>query len=145
MGLSEVRGGMTMHVPGSVLENEDYKMLWDFSVRTDHEIEARKPDLLIIDKSENNCKIIDVAIPEDGRVRAKEDEKVEKYQDLAREVRQIWGVRTKVIPMVVGTLGSMPLRLKENLRTRGIDTSIELIQRSVLLGSARILRKVLEM
>ena len=41
------------HVPDSVLENEDYKMLWDFSVRTDHEIEARRPDLLIIDKSEN--------------------------------------------------------------------------------------------
>ena len=96
-------------------------MLWDFSVRTDHEIEARKPDLLIIDKSENNCKIIDVAIPEDGRVRAKEDEKVEKYQDLAREVRKIWGVRTKVIPIVVGALGSMPLRLKESLRSIGID------------------------
>ena len=33
------------HVPDSVLENEDYKMLWDFGVRTDHEIEARRPDL----------------------------------------------------------------------------------------------------
>ena len=68
-------------------------MLWDFSVRTDHEIEAGRPDLLIIDKSEKNCHIIDVAIPEDGRVRAKEGEKVEKYQDLAREVRKIWGVK----------------------------------------------------
>ena len=51
------------HVPDSVLKNEDYKMLWDFSVRTDHEIEARRPDLLIIDKNEKNCQIIDVAIP----------------------------------------------------------------------------------
>ena len=42
-----------------------------------------------------------MAIPEDGRVREKEDEKVGKYQDLAREVRKIWGVRTKVIPVVV--------------------------------------------
>ena len=33
---------------------------------------------LIFDKKENNCQIIDVAIPDDGRVRAKEDEKVEK-------------------------------------------------------------------
>ena len=74
------------HVPDSVLENEDYKMLWDFSVRTGHEIEARKPNLLIIDQSEKNCQIIDVAIPEDERVRAKDDEKVDKYQDLAREV-----------------------------------------------------------
>ena len=115
------------HVPGSVLENEDYKMLWDFSVQTDHEIESRRPDLLIIDKSEKNCQNIDVAIPEDGRVRAKEDEKVEKYQDLAREVRKMWGVTKKVIPIVVGALGTIPLRLKENVRTVGVDTSIELI------------------
>ena len=40
-------------------------MLWDFSTRTDHEIE----DLLTIDKRENKCQI-----PEDGRVREKEHE-----------------------------------------------------------------------
>ena len=34
----------------SVLENEDYKMLRDFSIRTDHEIEARRLDLLVIDQ-----------------------------------------------------------------------------------------------
>ena len=34
----------------SVLENEDYKTLWDFSIRTDHEIEARRLDLLVIDQ-----------------------------------------------------------------------------------------------
>ena len=119
-------------------------MLWDFSVRTHHEIMARIPDLSIIDKSEKNCQIIDVAIPEDGRVRAKEDEKVEKYQDLAI-VRKMLGVRTKAIPIVVGVFGTILLRLKENLRTIGEDTSIELIQRSVLLGSAGILWKVLKM
>ena len=87
-------------------------MLWDFSVRTDHVIEARRPDLLIIDKSEKKCQIIDVEILEDERVRANEDEKVEKYQDLAIEVRRkMWGVRTKVIPIVVGALGTIPLRL----------------------------------
>ena len=74
------------HVPESVLENDDYKLLWDFSMRTDHEIRARRPDLVIIDKKDKSFQIIDVAIPEDGRVREKEDEKVEKYQDLAREV-----------------------------------------------------------
>ena len=122
-------------------------MLWDLSVWSDHGIEARRPDLLVIDKSEKNCQIIDVEIPEDERVRANEDEKVEKYQDLAIEVRRkMWGVRRKVIPMVAGALKTIPLRLKENLRTIGVVTSIELIQRSILtLGSARILRIVLEM
>ena len=57
----------------------------------------------------------------------------------------MWGIRTKVIPRVMGALGTIPLRLKENLRTIGVDTSIELIQRCAFLGPARILRKVLEM
>ena len=58
----------------------------------------------------------------------------------------MWGVRTKVIRIVVGGLGTIPLSLKENLWTIGVDTSIELIQRSILtLESARILRIVLEM
>ena len=67
-------------------------------MRTDHEIGARRPDLVIIDKRDKSCQIIDVAIPEDGRVREKEDENVEKYHDLATKVRKMWGVRTKVIP-----------------------------------------------
>ena len=37
-------------MPDNVLENEDYKMLWDFSIRTDLEIEARRLDLLVIDQ-----------------------------------------------------------------------------------------------
>ena len=35
--------------PESVLENEDYKILWDFSIHTDHVIEARRPDLVVVD------------------------------------------------------------------------------------------------
>ena len=62
-------------------------MLWDFTIRTDHDIETRRPDLLIIDKKAKDCQILDVAI--DGRVRAKEGEKVEKYQDLDKEIRMM--------------------------------------------------------
>ena len=42
-------------------------------------------------------------------------------------------------------LGTVPLRLKGNLKDIGNDTSINLIQKFALLESARILRKVLEM
>ena len=83
---------------------------------------------MIIDKRENNCQIIDVAIPDHRRVRAKQDEKVEKYRDLAREIRKKGVIRKKVTPIVVGALGTIPLRIKENLKTIGVGTSIELIQ-----------------
>ena len=51
------------HEPESVLENEDYKMLWDFCIQTDHVIEVRRPDLVLVDKKERICKIIDFAVP----------------------------------------------------------------------------------
>ena len=56
----------------------------------------------------------------------------------------MWGVRTKVIPVVVGALGSIPVRLNDNLRAIEVGIPVGLIQRCALLGSARILRKVLE-
>ena len=111
----------------------------------DPEIGARRPDLMTIDKRDRNCQLIDVAIPEDGKVREKEDEKIENYLDLARDVRRMWGARSKVISLVVGALGSVPLRLKDNLKVIDVGLSVELIQKCALFGSARILRKVLEM
>ena len=38
------------HEPESALENENYKILWDFSIQTDHVIETRRPDLVLVDK-----------------------------------------------------------------------------------------------
>ena len=38
------------HEPESVLENEDCKILWDFSIQTDDIIEAWRPDLVVVDK-----------------------------------------------------------------------------------------------
>ena len=46
------------HEPESVSENEDYKILWDFSIQTGV-IEARGPHLVVVDKKERSSKIID--------------------------------------------------------------------------------------
>ena len=76
------------HEPESVLENEDYKILWDFSIQTDHVIEACRPDLVVVDKKERSCKIIDFAVPGDSRIEEKEKDKIQKYQDLGRGVTE---------------------------------------------------------
>ena len=72
--------------PERVLENEDYKMLWDFSIQTDHVIEARTPDLIVVDKKQRSCKNSDFAVLGDSRIEEKEKNKMEKYQDLGREL-----------------------------------------------------------
>ena len=68
-----------------------------------------------------------MAIPDDSGVKEKENEKVEKYQNLARELRRMWEVKTTVAPLVVGALGAAPLRLKGNLKGTGVDVLISLI------------------
>ena len=75
--------------------------MWDFSIQTDHVIEARRPDLVVVDKKERSCKIIDFAFPGDSRIEDKEKDKMEKYQDMGRELQKIWNVRVNIIPLVV--------------------------------------------
>ena len=45
-----------MHNPESVVENEAHKVLWDFEIQTDHQILARRPDLIIIKKKKKKRK-----------------------------------------------------------------------------------------
>ena len=59
-----------------VLENNDYKLLWDYNIQTDHQISARRSDLVVINKQEQTCQVIDIAVTEDTAVRAKEEENV---------------------------------------------------------------------
>ena len=42
-----------MHNQESVIENETHKLTWDLEIQTDHQISARRPDFMIINKKEN--------------------------------------------------------------------------------------------
>ena len=107
-------------------------------------IEARRPDLVVVDKKERSCKIIDFAVPGDSRIEEKEKDKIEKYQDLGRKLQKIWNVKVKITPLVVGTLGAIPKQFSNRLKQIGITAGKAQVQKTVLLGTARILRKVLE-
>ena len=116
--------------------------MWDFSIQTDHVIEARRPDLVVVDKKERSCKIIDFAVPRDSRIEEKEKDKIEKYQDLERELQKIWNVKVKIIPLVIGYLGAISKRFDNRLKKIGITEGTAQVQKTVLLGTARILGKV---
>ena len=70
------------HEPEKVVENDSGKMLWNFTIQTDHVIEARRPEMVIIDKTKNECKIIDSACPFDSRIEEREKDKMKGYDDL---------------------------------------------------------------
>ena len=58
--------------------------------------------MVVVDKKRRTCKIIDFAVPGDMRIEEKQKEKIEKDQDIRRELQKIWNMRVKIIPLVVG-------------------------------------------
>ena len=65
------------------------------------------PVLVVVEKENNKAIIVDIASPWDHRDYEKEREKIEKYQDLKREIERLWGIRHLV---VVGALGVVSKR-----------------------------------
>ena len=133
------------HAPEGVVENEEVKILWDVMIQCEREIKARKPDIVVVIKNERSCAIIDIATPGDIRASEKEKVKIERYQELKREIKRMWNIRSiKVIPVVVGTLGSTSKKLKKSMEEPEVVISTALLQKIALLVTARILRKVLD-
>ena len=105
------------------------KILWDVMIQCDREIKARKPDIVVVNKNERSCAIIDIAIPGDMRVSEKEKEKIERYQELKTEIKRMWNIRSiKVIPVVVEALGSTSKKLKKCIELR-VAISTALLQK----------------
>ena len=99
--------------PERVVESESSTLLWNFTIQCDRKTEARRPDIVFIDKKEREVVIIDVAIPCDDRVKDKELEKIEKYQLLKDEIAKVWRMRkVTVIPVVIGALGAVSVTLR---------------------------------
>ena len=133
------------HCPEGGVEDDDVKLIWDINIQCDNVMEARRPDLILVDKKAKSCVIIDVAVPGDCRIREKEIEKIEKNQNLKRELKRLWSLKkVEVIPVVVGALGCISKGFSEWMDTLGIKLNVGMVQKSVLLGTARILRKVLD-
>ena len=132
------------HKPDGAIENANYKILWDVMIQCDKEIEARRPDIVVVDKQRREVKIIDVAIPGDVRACEKELEKIDKYKPLKDEIARLWEMqKVTIIPIVVGALGAITNRFGKFMQEIGIDIRIEHVQKTALLGTARLLRLVL--
>ena len=68
-------------MPKPVYEEGDVTVLWNQEVHTDREVTANRTDIIIKNKKEKTCALIDVAIPADRNVVQKESEKEVKIQE----------------------------------------------------------------
>ena len=99
-------------------------------------LEVQRPNFIVVDKKRKTSKISDFLVSGDSRFKEKEKEKIEKYLDLKRELKKIWNVRLKIIPLVVGSLGAIAKQSSNRLKETGITAEKWQVQKTVLLGTA---------
>ena len=95
-------------------------------------------------KKKKICKVVDFAVPADHWIKLKESEKRDKYLDLARELKNLRNMKVKIIPIVIGAFGTVTKEILKGLEDLEVGGRVKTIQRTALLKTARILRRVLE-
>jgi hypothetical protein len=87
--------------------------------------------------------LIDVAIPGDRNVILKEAEKILKHKDLTVEIQRMLNVKTRVIPVITGTTGTISKSFRKYVSTIPGNYEVKELRKTTILGTAHILRKVL--
>jgi len=131
-------------MPIPVYEEGDVTVLWNQAVHTDREVTANRPDIIINNKKEKTCTLIDVAIPADRNVVQKEAEKKLKYKRLCIEIDRMWSLKCTIIPVIIGATGIVTRSLRKNLEAVPGIHSIDSLKKTAILGTSHIIRKVLQ-
>ncbi|XP_013385591.1 uncharacterized protein LOC106155343 [Lingula anatina] len=113
-------------------------------IQTDREIKANRPDIVIKNKRNKVCTLIDMAIPSERNTSVKVTEKLSKYKDLEIEINRMWGTKTITIPVVIGALGLVKKGLEKYTDKIPGNINIHEVQKIVLIETTHILRRLQE-
>ena len=105
---------------------------WNFPIRTDKIRQFKRPDIAIKNKQNKTCQMINMNVPSDSNISAKDFEKLSKYKDLEIEISKIWKRKTKTMPVIVRTLGMIKKGIRKYVNEIPGNLSLAEIQKMVL-------------
>jgi hypothetical protein len=73
----------------------------------------------------------------------KEAEMILKYKDLTTEIQRMWNVKSRAIPVIIGTTGTISKSFRKYVKNIPGKREVMELQKTAILGTAHILRKVL--
>ena len=126
-----------------------HKILWSLEIQTDHQILARKPDLVIINKKkkkkkkekekEKNKNLVYCGLCRPCRAKSKNQRKRKERQVIkpCQRTEKLWNMKVTVIPIIIGALGTTHkglIRRLEDLEIRGWAETILTIDSIVEIG-----------
>jgi hypothetical protein len=95
-------------------------------------------------KGGGTCMLMYVAIPTDRNVVQKEVEKKLKYKSLCIEIQQMWYLKCKIVPVIIGATRVVTKGLRQNLEAVPGKHLIDSLQKTAILGTSHIIQKVLQ-
>ena len=99
--------------------------------------------IIIKDFKDRTCLLIDMTNPQDRNVSTKEFKKLSHYKDLSIEVTKMWSLKTSIVPVVIGALGTIKKGTEQHIEKLPGNPSLRELQKITLMGTAHILRKAL--
>ena len=61
----------------------------DFEIQTDHQIQTRRADLLLINKKKRTCQKVDFTVPTGYRIKVKKGKRQENYIGIVRKLKRL--------------------------------------------------------
>jgi len=131
-------------MPKQVCEEGDMTVMWNQAVHTDREITANRRDIIIKNKKDKTCTLIDVAIPADRNVVQKEAEKKLKYKSLCIEMQRMWNLKYTIVPVIIGATGIVKRSVRKHVEAVPGKHSLDSQQKTAIIGTSHMIRKVLQ-
>ncbi|XP_044751720.1 uncharacterized protein LOC123311715 [Coccinella septempunctata] len=134
-----------LYSPQTLMENENFKLYWDMTVITDIGMEHNRPDVVVWNKMEKTVVILDFAVPLDCNLKKSYGEKINKYEALSRQMRDMWKLnRVDIKPLIISTNGLVHKNTVKHLRELKLpEGTITWMQKAVILGTVNIIRQVI--
>ena len=130
----------------AVVQNEKARIYWNYPVSTTRQINAIKPDILLLDKELKELFVVEFSSPAENNMVMKEEQKRQKYKDLVFELGTMYpGHKVRMVVLIIGCLGGMRANYVEELKIipacrSWAEILAHRMQKAVLLGSLHIIR-----
>ena len=135
--------------PESVIETPTKEIWWNIPVTTTNKVEYNRPDVLVWEKQNKICHVVEISIPLDFNTSNRQIVKRDKYMPLVSEMQRIYrDYSFQIVPVIIGCLRAIPKSLVLNLKKLGLDEPkqvIKRLQKTALLESLKITKTFMKM
>ncbi|KAK4871470.1 hypothetical protein RN001_015594 [Aquatica leii] len=113
------------YTPQNILENNEYRLYRNRSVTTNKTTLHNKPDIILTNKKKKLTQLIRISVPNTVNIQNKTEEKIEKYIQLAEEIKDMWHQdKVEIVPIILSATEVILHNLHKYIKTLELHPNI---------------------